>query len=87
MLSVYLADLNELIGKWIQLPMSRESLEKEVKEIIGNNEGYFITEYSTEYEMTIHSFMDIYELNELIIELQEIVQRHDATVHGNSLSQ
>jgi hypothetical protein len=85
MLLVYLTDLSrynqgELVGKWIQLPMDSQSLDKEIKEVLGNHEEYFISDYSTEYGMRVHSFADIYKLNDLMLEFKEIVHFHDARV-------
>lgn len=85
MLLVYLTDLSsynhgELVGKWIRLPMDKQSLDNEVNEVLGNNEEYFISDYSTEFGMRVHGFADIYELNERMSEFQEIVFLHDRRV-------
>jgi hypothetical protein len=85
MLLVYLSDLSrycksELVGKWLTLPMSKEFLEKEVKEVLGNNEECFISDYSTKYQMRFDQFIDIFKLNELMLELQEIETLHDRRV-------
>lgn len=85
MLLIYLTDLSrynhgELVGEWIQLPMDREFLDNEVKKVLGNHEEYFISDYSTEYGMRVHSFTDIYELNDLMVEFKEIVHFHDVRV-------
>lgn len=55
-------------------------MDNEVKKVLGNYEEYFISDHSTEYGMRVHSFTDIYELNDLIIEFKEIVHFHDTRV-------
>jgi hypothetical protein len=82
---VFLTDLTlynqgKLVGKWLTLPMSKEYLEKEVKEVLSDNEEYFISDYSAKYGMRVHPFADVYELNELMHKFQEIETLHDRRV-------
>lgn len=73
MLSIYITNLGkynegELIGKWINLPISDDDLD-EVLEEIGINEYYeetFITDYESEIDgIKVNEFDSIDELNEM----------------------
>lgn len=83
MLKIYLTNLGkynegELIGKWIELPISDEDLEQ-VKKEIGINEQYeewFITDFDTDI-----SGLQVGEYDNLS-ELNEIAERIDALDDG-----
>ena len=72
---VYLTNLGaynsgKLIGQWLNLPMSEEDLEKAVKEVLGNNEEYFITDYEAPF--TIGEYDNLTELNEFAEEFEDL---------------
>lgn len=80
MLRIYLTNLGkynegELVGEWVELPVSQEELEK-VFERIGINEEYeefFITDYETDINaVTVGEYDNLDELNELAEELEEV---------------
>lgn len=80
MLRIYLTNLGkynegELVGEWVDLPVSEEELEK-VFERIGINEEYeefFITDYETDIDgVTVGEYDNLEELNELAEELEEV---------------
>lgn len=80
LLNIFITNLGkynegELIGEWVELPVTDEELEA-VYERIGINEQYeevFITDYETELEgLKVGEYDNIEELNELIKELDEL---------------
>ena len=80
LLNIFITNLGkynegELIGEWVELPVTDEELEA-VYERIGINEQYeevFITDYETDLEgLKIGEYDNIEELNELIKELDEL---------------
>lgn len=80
MLRIYLTNLGkynegELVGEWVELPISQKELEK-VFERIGINEEYeefFITDYETDIDgVTVGEYDNLEELNELAEELEEV---------------
>lgn len=79
MLNIFLTNLGkynegELVGEWIQLPISEEELEA-VKERIGINERYeemFITDYESDiHGLTIGEYDSIDDLNKLAEVLED----------------
>lgn len=80
LLNIFITNLGkynegELIGEWVELPVTNEELEA-VYERIGINEQYeevFITDYETDLEgLKVGEYDNIEELNELIKELDEL---------------
>ena len=64
----------QLIGKWIDFPVSDEDLEK-VYEEIGINEEYeevFFTDWEDDFGMEFGEYENIDDLNELAEELQQL---------------
>lgn len=79
MLRIYLTNLGkynegELLGEWVELPVSEEELDA-VKERIGINEQYeewSITDYETDIEgVEVGEYSNIEELNELAEQLED----------------
>jgi hypothetical protein len=72
---IYLTNLvkyNEgrLVGKWISLPLTEETLTKELNEVLGSDEEYFITDYEAAF--AIHEYENLNELNEFVTQLYEL---------------
>jgi len=65
-----LAKYNEgfLVGKWVDLPLSEEELWAEVREVLGDDEEHFITDYEAPFK--IEEYDSITDLNNLAAELQ-----------------
>lgn len=64
----------ELVGKWIDFPISEEELEKVYQEI-GINEEYeeiFFTDWECEFDCGFGEYEDIDNINELAEQLEEI---------------
>lgn len=59
-----------IAGKWLELPMEQEKLEKEIQNILGDTEEYFITDYDSPFD--ISEFANVFELNETIQEIQDL---------------
>ena len=87
MLSIYITNLGkynegELIGKWINLPISDDDLD-EVLEEIGINEYYeetFITDYESEIDgIKVNEFDSIDELNEMA-EMLDNLDKYDIEI-------
>ena len=78
---VYLTNLAQynagrLIGKWISLPMDEEELACEIKEVLGSDEEFFITDYEADFR--IEEYENLNELNsfaEKLIDLDEYDQK------------
>ena len=82
MMRIYLTNLGkynegELIGKWVELPISDEELEATLEEIGIDGERYqetFITDYETDINgLKIGEYDGIEELNELT----EVIEAND----------
>lgn len=76
MLGVYLTNLKkynegELFGEWLYLPMDGEELQNKYDEIIGKDE-YFISDYDDEYGFGFGEYEDIFKLNELLNEVDDM---------------
>ena len=78
MLNIYLTNLGkynegELIGEWVELPVSQEELQK-VFERIGINEEYeeyFITDYECDFYQ-VGEYENLNSLNEMAEQLEDI---------------
>ena len=78
---IYLTNLprynsGELKGKWVDLPC--DDLGAELKEVLGNDEEHFITDYEAPF--TIHEYDNIWELNEFARQLQELDEHEQEKV-------
>lgn len=76
MINVYITNLakyteGELVGQWVTLPLPPEELDEVIKEILGDDEEYFITDYECEF-MEVPEYCNIHELNELAGELESL---------------
>lgn len=88
-LRVYLTNLaaynrGELLGKWIELPMDEDELQEEIREVLAmgepGDEEYFITDYETEFEIEVHEYSNVDQLNETAEELERVVEEHGEEV-------
>ena len=76
---IYLTNLAQytagrLIGKWFDLPLTEEELEIALKEVLGSDEEYFITDYEADFR--IEEFENLSELNTFVESLSEL-DEHD----------
>jgi Antirestriction protein (ArdA) len=76
---IYLTNLAQynagcLIGKWIDLPLEEEELAIALKEVLGSDEEYFITDYQANFR--IEEFENLSELNNFVQRLSEL-DEHD----------
>jgi hypothetical protein len=75
-MKVFLTDLaaynnGELVGKWLELPMSEDELQNSIKEVLKDGEEYFITDYECDY-MRVEEYSNIQELNEIAEQMSEL---------------
>ena len=77
-ISIYLTNLGkynegELVGEWVELPVD-DNFEQAFQDIGINDEyeEWFITDYETDFGMSIDEYDDIYELNEIAEELENL---------------
>jgi len=66
-IKIYLTNLAKynqgtLIGKWLELPLTDEELEIEIREVLGNDEAYFITDFEAPFK--IDEYENLHKLNE-----------------------
>jgi antirestriction protein len=76
---IYLTNLAQynagrLIGQWFDLPLTEEELAIALKEVLGSDEEYFITDYSADFR--IEEFENLSELNVFVKSLSEL-DEHD----------
>ena len=72
---IYLTNLakynaGRLVGKWLALPLSDEELEKEMREVLGDEEEYFITDYEAPFK--IDEYENLSDLNEFADTLMDL---------------
>lgn len=88
MLRIYLTNLGkyndgELIGKWIDLPISNEELT-EVKQEIGLNkfyEEYFITDFDCDIQgFMVNEYDTVSELNSIAETLEDLSEQETETI-------
>jgi hypothetical protein len=60
----------KLVGKWLELPLTDEDLNKELGAILGNDEEYFIADYEAPFQ--ISAYCNLFELNEFVEQLKEL---------------
>ena len=67
-----LAKYNEgrLVGKWVDLPLTDEDLTRELHEVLGDDEEYFITDY--ESPIKIAEYENLVEFNNFVLQLEEL---------------
>jgi hypothetical protein len=63
-------DEGKLIGKWIDLPIDDDELQKELKAILGSDEEYFITDFEAPFG--IEKYESPFKLNEFVWQLEEL---------------
>lgn len=86
MLKIYLTNLGKynegyLVGKWVELPC--DDLEAEMEAIgVGKApyEEYFITDYESDFGVSIGEYDNIYDLNEFAKELEAMDEEEAETV-------
>jgi len=71
--NIYLTNLakytaGELFGQWVELPLTDDELDEKLKEVLGDDEEYFITDYESPFE--IYEYENLRELNSFVDELQ-----------------
>ena len=76
MIGVYLTNLRKyndgvLDGAWLELPMDGRELKKKFKELIGDDDEYFITDYDDEYGFGFGEYEDIFKLNDLLSQVED----------------
>jgi len=76
---IYLTNLAQytaghLVGKWLNLPLDEEELAEALKEVLGSDEEYFITDYEADFK--IGEFENLSELNAFVKSLSEL-DEHD----------
>ncbi len=72
---IYLTNLakynqGRLVGKWIDLPLPEEDLQKSLEDILGNDQEAFITDYEAPYR--IEEYDNPFELNKFAEQLDEL---------------
>ena len=78
-ISIYLTNLRkynegELVGKWVELPISEDDLQEELDEVLGDDEEYFITDWEAPKGFDIGEYSNLYSLNEEAEEYEDILQ-------------
>lgn len=77
MLNIYLTNLakyneGELVGKWVELPRSEEELKADLKEVLGSDEEYFITDYESDCGIEVEEYSNLEDLNEKAEQLADM---------------
>lgn len=79
MLNIYLTNLGkynegELIGEWVNLPVSNEELEKVFKRIGINEEyeEYFVTDFESDFGYHVNEYDNLDELNEVAEKIENL---------------
>ena len=80
---IYLTNLAQynagrLIGKWFDLPLTEEELNIALKEVLGSDEEYFITDYEADFR--IEEFEKLSELNTFVESLSEFDEHNQEKV-------
>ena len=73
-INIYLSNLARYTegrenGRWLQLPMELEKLEKVFTEIVGQNQEHIILDYNAPFEISEHE--NIFTLNEFMETLED----------------
>ena len=81
---IYLTNLAQynagrLIGKWFDLPLTEEELDIALKEVLGSDEEYFITDYEADFR--IEEFENLSELNAFVESLSEFDEHNQEKVN------
>lgn len=80
---IYLTNLarynsGELFGKWIDLPMEDDDLKQAVKDVLGSDEEFFITDYEAPF--SIGEYENLHELNDFARQLQDLDEQEQEKV-------
>ena len=80
---IYLTNLAQynagrLIGKWFDLPYTEKELDIALKEVLGSDEEYFITDYEADFR--IEEFENLSELNTFVESLSEFDEHNQEKV-------
>lgn len=72
---IYLTNLakynaGQLVGKWVGLPLPESELTNQLREVLGHDEEYFITDY--ESPMKIAEYENLFELNNFVFQIEEL---------------
>ena len=78
-ISIYLTNLRkynegQLVGKWVELPISEDDLQEELDEVLGDDEEYFITDWECPRGFEIGEYSNLYSLNEEAEEYEDILR-------------
>jgi hypothetical protein len=75
-----LAKYNEgiLKGEWMCLPMDEMKLQSKIKNILGSDEEFFISDY--EAQISIHEYENISDLNEFAEKLDDIQEKDEVVL-------
>jgi len=79
-ITIYLTNLAKynsgtLVGKWVEFPAY--DLEDHIKEVLGNDEEYFITDYEAPFK--IDEYENIIKLNEFAEEFEDL-ENHEKKI-------
>ena len=74
-IKIYLTNLakynqGRLIGKWLELPLTDEELKTEIREVLGNDEEYFCSDFDAPFR--IEEYENLLELSEFVEQLEEL---------------
>lgn len=79
-IAIYLTNLHkynegELVGKWVELPISEDDIQEELDEVLGDDEEYFITDWEAPKGFDIGEYSNIYILNKEAEEYDYILEK------------
>jgi antirestriction protein len=60
----------KLVGKWVELPMDKEELKREIKEVLGNEEEIFLSDFESPFD--IEEYENPFTLNEFVEQLDKL---------------
>lgn len=62
----------ELLGEWVELPLDEEALEEVINRISNDGEDeLFITDYESDLGIKVDEYESIYELNDMVQEIED----------------
>lgn len=70
--NLYEYNSGKAIGRDIVLPMKEEKLREIMKDILGNNDEYIITDWTANCGINLNQYKDVYEINKLAILIRDI---------------
>lgn len=79
-IAIYLTNLHkynegQLVGKWVELPISEDDIQEELDEVLGDDEEYFITDWEAPKGFDIGEYSNIYILNKEAEEYDYILEK------------